>query len=85
MRAVAGVNLELRAGEIVALVGESGCGKSTLARSLLGLYQPDQGSVSFEGTTLPTSVRGLRAFRRQVQLILQDPTGALNPDRKSVV
>jgi oligopeptide/dipeptide ABC transporter ATP-binding protein len=79
VRAVAGVNLELHAGEIVALVGESGCGKSTLARALLGLYQPDQGSVSFEGSTLPTSVRGLRAFRRQVQLILQDPTGALNP------
>jgi peptide/nickel transport system ATP-binding protein len=79
VRAVAGVNLELRAGEIVALVGESGCGKSTLARALLGLYRPDQGNVSFEGATLPTSMRGLRAYRRQVQLVLQDPTGALNP------
>ena len=79
VRAVAGVNLDLHAGEIVALVGESGCGKSTLARALLGLYRPDQGSVSFEGSTLPASMRGLRAFRRQVQLVLQDPTGALNP------
>jgi len=83
VRAVAGVNLELGAGEIVALVGESGCGKSTLARALLGLYQPDRGTVSFEGTTLPRSIRGLRAYRRQVQLIPQDPTGALNP-RQSV-
>ena len=79
VRAVDGVNLDLRAGEIVALVGESGCGKSTLARALLGLQPVHRGRVTYEGERLPTSHRALRAFRRQAQLILQDPTGALNP------
>ncbi|MGW0520908.1 ABC transporter ATP-binding protein [Crossiella sp. NPDC003009] len=78
-RAVDGVNLTVNAGEITALVGESGCGKTTLARTLLGLERPTRGQVSFEGTPLPRSTKGLRAYRRQVQLILQDPTGALNP------
>jgi peptide/nickel transport system ATP-binding protein len=77
--AVAGVDLEVRRGEIVALVGQSGSGKTTLARTILGLQQPTSGRVVYDGTPVPTSSRGLKAYRRQVQLVLQDPTSALNP------
>ncbi|MGC0338136.1 ABC transporter ATP-binding protein [Streptomyces sp. SLBN-8D4] len=78
-RAVDGVELDVRAGEIVALVGESGCGKTTLARALLGLVRPTEGRVGFGGEPLEYSARTLKAYRRRVQLVLQDPTGSLNP------
>ncbi len=78
-RALDGADLELRPGEVVALVGESGSGKTTLARTLLGLERPRPGEVRFGGQPLDYSVRGLRALRRRVQLVLQDPAGALNP------
>jgi ABC-type glutathione transport system ATPase component len=77
--AVAGVDLDVREGEIVALVGQSGSGKTTLARTILGLQKPSGGQILFDGTPIPTSNRGLRAYRRRVQLVLQDPTSALNP------
>ncbi|MER6915442.1 ABC transporter ATP-binding protein [Streptomyces sp. NPDC000594] len=79
VRAVDGVDLEIGRGEIVALVGESGCGKTTLARALLGLVAPERGRVLFRGEPLDRSARGLTAYRRRVQLVLQDPRGALNP------
>ncbi|MFD5703822.1 ABC transporter ATP-binding protein [Streptomyces lasiicapitis] len=78
-RAVDGVDLDIRRGEIVALVGESGCGKTTLARSLLGLVPPTSGRVTFDGKPLEYRSRALKAYRKRVQLVLQDPSGSLNP------
>jgi oligopeptide/dipeptide ABC transporter ATP-binding protein len=78
-RAVDGVELAVGQGEILALVGESGCGKTTLARALLGLVTPTRGVVVHLGQTLGYSGRQLKAYRRGVQLVLQDPSGALNP------
>ena len=78
-RAVDGVSLDVAPGEIVALVGESGCGKTTLARTLLGLEHPTSGRVTYRGEPLRYSSAALKAYRHDVQLVLQDPTGALNP------
>lgn len=79
VRAVREVDLGVGDDEILALVGQSGSGKSTLARALLGLRTPTSGQVRHRGEPLPTSRAGLRRFRREAQLVLQDPTGALNP------
>src|SRR4051812_15493690 len=80
-KALDGVSLEWRRGEILGGVGESGCGKSTLARALLGLVPPAAGSVAADGEELGGKA-SLRTLRRQVQMIFQDPYQTLNPRRR---
>ncbi|MEU3270297.1 oligopeptide/dipeptide ABC transporter ATP-binding protein [Saccharomonospora sp. NPDC006951] len=80
VRAVAGVNLAVQAGETVCLVGESGCGKSTVARTVVNLLRPSSGEVRFDGTDIATLGKSeLKAMRRQVQIVFQDPFASLNP------
>ena len=80
VKAVDGVTLQLRRGEVVGLVGESGSGKSTLGRALLGLAPATDGSILFEGEDVAAmSARRLREIRREIQMVFQDPNAALNP------
>ncbi len=80
VKAVSDVSLTVNAGETFGLVGESGCGKTTLGKVIVGLETPDSGSASFDGTDLATlSPRGFRRFRRDLQMMFQDPIGSLDP------
>jgi oligopeptide/dipeptide ABC transporter ATP-binding protein len=80
VRAVDGVDFDLYPGETLALVGESGCGKSTLARALVGLNHTTSGTTAYKGQTLTGLSRAaLKPFRKEMQLVFQDPYASLNP------
>jgi oligopeptide/dipeptide ABC transporter ATP-binding protein len=80
LRAVDGVDVDVRAGEILGVVGESGSGKSTLGRLLLRLIEPTSGRIVFDGTDLSRlDRRAVHAFRRRAQPIYQDPYSSLDP------
>jgi oligopeptide/dipeptide ABC transporter ATP-binding protein len=80
VHALTEVDLSVRRGETLGIVGESGCGKSTLARCLVRLHRMDSGRITYDGVDVG-SLRGAarRGFNRRVQMVFQDPYGSLNP------
>ena len=82
IKAVDGVSISIFKGETLGLVGESGCGKSTLGRLILSLEEPTEGHIFFEGEDISKfSRKQQKAYRKNVQIIFQDPYASLNPRR----
>jgi len=80
VHAVDGVNFDLHLGEAIGIVGESGCGKTTLMKTILGLYEPTDGEVSFAGSEVEAfGTQEMRTYRSAVGYVQQDPYGALPP------
>ena len=80
VKAVDGVDLEIYPGQTIGLVGESGCGKTTAGRTILKLYEPTEGTITFEGRDITNlSPKEMKPLRSQMQMIFQDPFASLNP------